>query len=954
MWKVGAEYIRITMDYFTKVVKIVQEYSQAVWKTIQENILPIVTDFIASMQKIGSNMLDTVTAFLTRIFDEFSTFFGKYQEEFNKIAKQVGGQLRELHAMVIKFTTQLRQEIENIINGALTFIKETINFKKWLNMIGDLIREYKIESYVTHFGNELARIVQDSKYLTPETKKFVDALIKYVSGHLTNPVMPNTEVEMTELKKLSGLFVDAVTSIYRFLEQFLVQQKSELGKSNFIVQFKDPANDMAKWQELLRQNFISLPMMAPLTGGLDGEVAPLLKFKWSGLNYLTSADTYKALISGEWSRFIEMARLSNWIPPYKYQAQVIDGAHFMTFDGFHYTFAVNSAGGADAADAEPEGCYFVLAADSLNGNFTVLGTFNNKLTKKLNSIMVVDNANNVFELKANDKAYYNNKARELPLHAELNAWYNSFGQTFIHHPAGVLISCERNLEVCSITVNGFYKNKLRGLLGNANDERVDDLQLQNGDFVEQSTGAYDSFFQNYQLKKFNKACPKLVSSTGANLHDHHGHGASTECDTVFKTYSYFQAFLPWFSNYKEACQHATMITEGNKLDTACTIARGFVRKLNAEYGIPANVPEACYKDCSAEVNLKEAKVNSKKLDLILLVDFNNTMYVEMLPQLINDFKATLKTREVTDLNLNVVGFNQNWKYPVHIAGSDSNPKFNYANFIGDNLKTMPLYSDEHFVTKYPLVNQFVEGFWAAYAKAQVDLGLSPDAQAFQYAQHYPFRADAFKMIFIFRSDPLRYTANPVRTTLASALNVYAAARGIHMHLMAPVDEFTLTGSPTNQRNTKNIIGFNDKVVLQNADAKKRNNVGTTNMRPSVQFKADMGTDLVLRNHDGNDFVFLAQNYQTRNPKDKKVFVQTMVNAIGEQLPRWEVTQRCHCGVFDGLYERDMCLVKESQLLTQSPVRVGEKLRATSCVRLMFFLPFLFTESSTASRLDEGQ
>lgn len=915
----GGEYLRITMDYFTKVAKILQEYSQAVWKTFQENILPILTDFLASLQKIGQSMLDTVTAFLTRIFEEFSTFFGKYQEEFNKIAKQVGGQLREIHAMVVKFTTQLRTELENIINTVITFVKETVDLKKWLKSIGDILREYKVESYVKHFGEELARMVQDNKVLTPETKKFLDALIKYLSSHLTNPVLPNTDVEMAELKKLSGLFVDAITSIYRFVEQFLVQQKGDLHNNKFVKQFNDPAHDLSKWQELLRQNFINIPMFSGM-GGLDGEVpSPLLKFKWSGLNFLTSADTYKELLAGEWSRLIELARLSNWIPPYKYQAQVIDGAHFMTFDGFHYTFAVSSAGGVDASDAEPEGCYFVLAADSVNANFTVLGTFNNKLTRKLNSILISDSSNNVFELKSNDKTYYNNKAREMPLHAELNAWRNSFGQTFIHHAkAGVLVSCERNLEVCSITVNGFYKNKLRGLLGNANDERVDDLQLQTGDFVEQSAASYDSFFQNYQLKKFNKVCPKPVSSTGANLHDHHGHG-SAECDTVFKTFGYFQAFLPWFANYKEACMHATMITDGNKQEVACTIARGFVRKLNAEYGIPAHVPEVCYKDCSAEIDLKESKVNNKKLDLMLLVDFNNTMYVEMLPQLINEFKATLKTREVTDLNVNVVGFNQDWKYPVHIASPDANPKFNFANFIGDNLKTMPLYSDEHFVTKYPVVNQFVDGFWKGYAKAQVDLGLSPDAQAFQYAQHYPFRADAFKLFFILRSDPLRYTANPVRTTLASALNVYAAARGIHMHLMAPVDEFTLTGSPANQRNTKQIIGFNEKVVLQNADAKKRNNVGATNLRSSVQFKADMGTDLVLRNHDGNDFVFLAQNYVTRNPKDKKVFVQTMVNAIGEQLPRWEVTQRCHCGVFDGLYERDMCLVKESHLTAQSPV-----------------------------------
>lgn len=905
------------MDYFTKIVRIIQEYSLAIFKTFKEAILPILTEFMGALGKIGQGMLDTITAFLSRVFEEFSAFFSKYQAEFNQIAKQIGGQLRELHGMITKFTTQLRAEMENIINGILTWVKETIDFKKALNRFGELLREYKIESYVTHAADEMKRMVNDNKMLPVETKKFLEAFIAYISEHLTNPVMHTTDAEIAELKHLYTLFVDALGSVYQYLNQLFSHSKDELGKNKFIVQFKDPATDMAKFQELLRQNFVSIPMMSPFSGSFDGEVPnPLLKFKWSGLNYFTSAETYKQLLLGDWSSFIALARLSNWIPPYKYQAQVIDGAHFMTFDGFHYTFAVKSAGGADATTPEPEGCYFVLVADSMNANFTVLGTFNNKLTRKLNSIIITDSSNNVFELKSNDKTYFNNKARDLPLHAGLNAWRTGFGQTNIYHPAGVLIACERNLEVCSITVNGFYKNKLRGLLGNANDETYDDLQMQNGHFINENTENYDSFFQNYQLSNFNKACPKLVTETGTHLHDHN---ESPECETVFKTFSYFERFLPWFHNYMEACEHATTMAEGPKMETACTVARGFVRKLNAEYAIPAQVPEVCYKDCTPEANIKEAKVNNKKLDLILLVDFNNTLYVELLPQMINEFKATLKSRDVTDLNLNVIGFNQNWKYPVHIANPDTIPKFNYANFIGENLKTMPLYSDDHFVTKYPQVNDMLDGFWRAVSKAQVDLGISPDAQAFQYAQHYPFRADAFKMLFIFRSDPLTYTANPVRTTLATALNVYTAARGIHMHLMAPVEDFVMTGSTANARLTKQVIGFNDKVVIQAADAKKRNNVGATNLRPSVQFKADMGTDMVLRNDDGNNFVFLAQNYQTRNTKDRKVFVQTMVNAVSEQLPRWSITQRCHCGVFEGLYERDMCLIKESQLLAQSPV-----------------------------------
>lgn len=945
------QFIQFAAEYFTKIYKITREFSLSMLKTFQENILPIITDFVNALRRIGADVVDTISSFLTRIIDEFSTFFGKYQEEFNKIAKQVAEQLRELHAIIVKFTSQMRTELENIIDNLLNFVKETFDIKVWLNRVGQTLREYKIDAHVTQFSNELIKSVNSNKILTPETKAFLDALIKYVTNHLTNLNVPNPDAEVAELKRLSGLFIDALSSIYKFAQALFEQSKDEMSKKNFFTHFKDPATDLARWQELLRQNFITLPLMSPI-GSIDGEVPnPILKFKWSGLNYLTSAEFYKSWVTGDWSRVWELARLSNWIPPYSYQAQIIDGAHFMTFDGFHYTFSVSS-GGADGAGAEPEGCYFVLAADSIYSNFTVIGTFNNKLSKKLNSILVVDRANNVFELKSNDKVYYNGQVRELPLHQELNIWRTYHGQTNVQLPAGLLVTCERNLEVCSFTVNGFYKNKLRGLLGNANDERIDELQMQNGEFLDMTSPSYDPFYQNYQMKKFNKACPKLVSTTGENVRAHHHHG-SPECDTVFKTFSYFEAILPWYHNYKEACQHATMMVTEKKQETACTIARGFVRKLKSEYGIPVYMPEVCFETCKAKVGeFVPTKVNNKKLDLVLMVDFNNTMYVELLPQVINEFKATLKSRDVTDLKLNVIAFNDNWEYPVHISNVDANPKFNYVQFISDNLKTMPLHSDKQFVTSRSSVNALLDGFWKLDKQVKMDLGQSSDAKAFQYGLHYPFRADANKLFFIFRSEPLKYTANPVRTSVASILNSYTATRGIHMHLMAPIDDFTLTGSPTNARNSKLVIGFNEKVVIQNTDAKKRMSLGATNLRGNVQYKPDMGTDMVLKNHDGNDFVFLAQNYQSRQPKDKKVFVQTMVNAIGEQLPRWEITQVCHCGVDDGLYDADHCIVKEAQLLAQAPV--SERRRIGGQRGELGFNHILFITETPAPWLDDDE
>lgn len=913
----ATEFTKTVTHYGVQVLNILKNFTRNLWQTIHDNILPPLLEFLSSLREIGNRIFKTGWSFLQRILKEFNTFFGKYQEDFNKILKQVGEQLRDLYSIAVKFTGQLRAELENIINSLLNFIKETLDIKSFLNRIGAMLKEYKYETYVNQFSHELSKYVKEVQLLTTETKSFLEALIKYVTSRLTNLDIQNTDAEFAEIKQLGKLFVEAVKSVYTWVKEMVNEHSQTVTKSSFYTSFKDLSVDSQRMQDFFKQNFVALPIWSPL-GVVTGDL-PMshLKFQWSGLNYLFSGEFYKSLFQGDWSRLWEFGRVSNIIPPYTYQAQIIDGAHFMTFDGLHYTFAVSS-GAADASNGEPEGCYFVLAADSQHSNFTIVGTFNNKLTSKLNSIIIFDQSNNVFELKANDKVYYNNKPKELPLHQEFSVWRNYYGQTEIYHPYGVEILCERHLELCTFTVNGFYKNKLRGLLGNANDEKVDELQLQNGEFVETSAHSYEPFYQNYQLKKFNKQCPKLVTVTG-DLHGHDHHAAQPECDTVFKNFAYFEKFLPWFDNYKEACAHAVSIAGGvNKQELACTISRGFVRKLRSEYNIPVQVPTVCHKvSAASDKDTGLTKVVNKKLDLVLLVDFNNTAYIELIGQLMGEFKTTMKQYQITDPVITLVGYNKDWKYPIHLSTVDA--KLN----IPETTKTMPLRSDSYFRTRSPDLNQLIDAFFVTQEKVETELGLSSDAQAFQYAFQYPFRADAIKSIFVFRSDPLKYGLNPVKTVTSSFINNVSAARGIQTHLLAPVEDFTLSGSPTNARNAKQVIGFNQKTVIQNSDSKKRANVGATNLRQHVQFKADLGTDLVLSSNDGNNYVFILQNYQQRNPKDKKVFVQAMANVVTEQMPRLAITQTCHYDIVHGLYERDVCLVKDVQFL--APVSHNESI-----------------------------
>lgn len=110
-----------------------------------------------------------------------------------------------------------------------------------------------------------------------------------------------------------------------------------------------------------------------------------------------------------------------------------------------------------------------------------------------------------------------------------------------------------------------------------------------------------------------------------------------------------------------------------------------------------------------------------------------------------------------------------------------------------------------------------------------------------------------------------------------------------------------------------LSGFNAKTVLQISDAKKKTNLGSTDMRPNIKYDSgDMGVDMV---QNVNGFVFALQNFnQLRQAREKKSYVTVMVNALADQISRTEIHSDCTCELDSGLYPVERCKAKETNLL----------------------------------------
>lgn len=497
------------------------------------------------------------------------------------------------------------------------------------------------------------------------------------------------------------------------------------------------------------------------------------------------------------------------IPPFSLNALIVDGQHIFTFDQRHISF--------------PGKCNYLLARDMLDGNFSIVANLNNG---DLKSIELVDKTGSL-TVKKDGTLLKNNKPSEYPATTEtLAAWRSiSAGSINLYSAAGVKIVMAPNLRTIMIKVNGFYRNRLRGLLGNPNDEQYDDFILPNGK-IAKTEGEFGNAY-------------KLGPCGDVKVQEHGPITTSSPiCNGLFASDSSLRHCFPVINaqNFRQACEHAVA---GGKQDTACWLAGGYAAACK-DAGLPAQVPSQCVK-CDLgdgkKLNYGETvTVQSPqgKADIIIIVEqlkSNEVLLKDLVVPVVNQLTAELKSRGISDVNFGLVGFGDGpWPAMYTNNGkTEYHGKPTTMNFVEQKPR-------EEIKTGKENADKVLSRLQDVVELVKKDIGYNAANIAAYEVSEYPFRPTAARTVILLQALNCYAYRAPFGLSTIKALLMQEKYRwnGATFNLITPLESL----EAGEQKSAKSIIGFNSDTVYTLGDAKKKSVEANQGLRDELKMEAD--------------------------------------------------------------------------------------------------------------------
>ncbi|XP_055601497.1 apolipophorins [Uranotaenia lowii] len=846
---------KILTDGFQKASAIITDVIAKLTETFNTKLMPVFKELYTKIEAITLGLYEEAVKLVVAVFERSVKALKTFEDDFNKIAKNISELFKNFAQNFNKAIISLEKEFKELYKAMQEYLDSFDEFK----VVKEMFHEYfaGFDQYAYQLLKELLTMAEDL-YPVPEVKAFTASVNNYVTSKLEKK-------PVNDIEELKTIFINFVKALNLLVDKLA---------STVSTSFEEPG------------------FMGGIPSFATFKIVPYISsIKFSPFNYLRNEKFYSV------RDFLYQFRPYAWnplavLPPFKLYGELSDGSHFFTFDGKHFTF--------------PGSCQYVLASDFVDGNFSIVANIQNG---KLKAISLIDK--DIVELNDKGVVTLNGKATDLPIHKDdIHVW-RKFYTVNLLSTYGASVMCTTDLKLCHFSVSGFYLGKIRGLLGNGNNEPNDDYLLPNGKISESSTDFANSY-------KTTKSCA-AVADPGHTSHEH----SSPVCAKLFGSESSLRYcfFFKDQSNYREACEHAVHGAEDPE-KAGCEIAFAYASSCRLDL-IPVNVPSQCDK-CS--VGGKSIDVGDqfsvtspqKKADIVVVVDTAlGPLLGELVQASINDLRKELKASGIADTQVVVIGYNRNQKY-VKLFTSDG--KLDYTGKLGQaNLegpqRCKPL------VTGNKNVDDFFKALHDIGEQIAEDLALTSDAQAFLQALQYPFRATASKSILLIHSDDTEKTANPSRPIKSLLATLDLKSKGIGLHVITPVKNLGITNSK-DQKKVKEIVGFNSKQAFTLADSKKRTNIGSTELKNNLKFDSDQLVDLVQHN-DG--FVFVLQNFSgQKQAKDKKSFVSVLAAALSEQISRTEISSDCVCKLRNGLHAEESCEAKETKYLPPVKKAGGSK------------------------------
>ncbi|CAK9823680.1 unnamed protein product [Anthophora retusa] len=833
---------------------------------------------IKEIQAILNKYLGAIITAITETMVQITEGLTKLQQHLHELISHLKESLKSLYPQLKKSLDKVLEQAMQILDSAATL--GSTYFKAILDLINDHQKEIQdLMSVVSGLTQDFAKIITKGIELIKEDiKEFTDLLANQVKALLACENLKEKLEQLRNWEILKAL-LGPIEELCKVLKTAMPTEPLREFIDNtcqYVTKHikGEKTNDLAEIKTLtsrLKEAIESVLQMMSIDFSLLSKLPGVSTIKLSVLNLLRNGELPSLL--DVYYAYRPTRVLKDILPPFSMSGIVTDGGHFFTFDGKHLNL--------------PGTCTYILAQDMEDGNFSVVANFNNG---GLISITVTEPKESI-TLKNNGNILVNNKPNDYPaktnnLHAYLVHPFSNIRSDY-----GVRVTCLARVPmVCAVHVSGFYLGKIRGMLGDGNNDPFDDYTLPSGKITEDET----EFGNAYKLKG---DCPDATAVKTAK--------ESKICTEYFtESKSPLQSCFKYVdpTAYRSTCD---MAVAANTPDGACLAATAYHYACYAKGIMSTTVPTSC-SSCKVGANKVgvfdtfSVKVPKKEADIVVVLEQqspNEKIYEEMIVPLMSELRDELKQQGVTDVHIGLIGYSEKMKWPQHYTlNGDTNIAGEVKNLKFDEPQQIISLQD----AKQGEMKKKIEYL---HQRLDVELGTFKLTDAYDEAIRYPFRPGAAKAVIGVIANPCEKSPLPVslqQVRLLLGLKVYRDLGLTYYHVSYP-KELLVSGKPQ-----KNIVGYDQDSVYTFADSKKRPITGSSDMKSNLKSAIDdVCADFAV---SSGGAAFNLNNFLDAKSAHKKQFVQVAAKRIADGLVNLELEKDCSCDLQYGLVGSAKCKI----------------------------------------------
>jgi hypothetical protein len=550
---------------------------------------------------------------------------------------------------------------------------------------------------------------------------------------------------------------------------------------------------------------------------------------------------------------------SEWAPPFTAHAMLVGGQHFVTFDRHFYDFA-----GSD--------CTYLLARDFKDTNFTVLVKYRglDSQGRVQKSIVVQTNEKVVEILPQEGSVKLDGTIVELPLFLGPTTVTRRGQAIVVDDKHNVLVECQLEHDICTVSVSGWYFGKTRGLFGTYDYEAGNDMRLPNGRMAERPKDLARAWEAEKSCRTQNLAHNQPLRP---NSREHR------QCEELFASQrsplrAGFSVVNP--EPYLQMCQrHLSASQRFQASEKAlCTVAAAYVKILRF-HGLQLNMPSSCLNCNANEYGSRFQPIRSSgyKADVVFVVEEHkcNENMVKNLDTMSRIIERDLIAEGFADVKFGVIGFSGPAEEDVH--GHTARSKLLFP------AKDILLATENMKLTRNKAKKSPVDTF-----------------RAVQFAAEYKFREGASKSLVLLSCTPcdeqvMRLGYTDIQHLLLS--------EGITLHVVndRPIE---YKSSVTKSRG---IIAVDSSSVYDAKALQAHKFVGQKDLRSQVLVPKDVC--VALAHESGGSFFtskFLSAGTSVQQKQWKSLFSHRLLKSA------WPTScQTCDCIMdSDLLHSRSVC------------------------------------------------